>query len=406
MNINDFKLKIENRFGDKITLSDDSVYVNNKTPIKLICKEHGEFSARPDNLMHACGCYKCGRESAKLKISDSPKTFMEKAIKKHGEGTYDYTIAITEYGKGKKVHIKCNKCGNIFEQSPYMHIAGNGCPFCHEFPKKDSTETFKEKLSKVHPNLELIGEYGKDNDDLITVRCKIHGEERKTTPHWIMSQKYGCEKCYREARHKKVVEECSKKFYEWLNKSTYIKSYDTSKIVFKGNKEKINLVCPIHGDFFLTPQKMMKRGTGCPFCKESHLERDTKAILKEHDIKFEPQKKFDWLKSKNKMSLDAFLTEYNIAIECQGEQHVDGRNNTFLTRNGKTFESLLERDLLKNKQCQEHGIRIIYIFKDKKKTKKKDEDIFQGIYKNALFLDEIAEDNSILLDEIKKPTDN
>jgi len=100
------------------------------------------------------------------------------------------------------------------------------------------------------------------------------------------------------------------------------------------------------------------------------------------------------------------LTEYNIAIECQGEQHVDGRNNTFLTRNGKTFESLLERDLLKNKQCQEHGIRIIYIFKDKKKTKKKDEDIFQGIYKNALFLDEIAEDNSILLDEIKKPTDN
>ena len=167
MNIDDFKLKLEERFGDKITLSDDSVYVNNKTPIKLICKEHGEFSARPDNLMHACGCYKCGRESAKLKISDGPKTFVEKAIKKHGEGTYDYAIAITEYGKGKKVHIKCNKCGNIFEQSPYMHIAGNGCPFCNKFPQKDNTETFKEKLAKLHPNLELIGEYGKDNDDLI-----------------------------------------------------------------------------------------------------------------------------------------------------------------------------------------------------------------------------------------------
>ena len=375
MNIDDFKLKLEERFGDKITLSDDSVYVNNKTPIKLICKEHGEFSARPDNLMHACGCYKCGRESAKLKISDGPKTFVEKAIKKHGEGTYDYAIAITEYGKGKKVHIKCNKCGNIFEQSPYMHFAGNGCPFCNKFPQKDNTETFKEKLAKLHPNLELIGEYGKDNDDLITVRCKIHGEERKTTPHWIMSQKYGCEKCYHEAHHKKTIEEGPKKFYEWLKNSFY-------------------------------PQKMMLKGTGCPYCKESHLERDTKVILKKHYIKFEPQKKFDWLKSKNKMSLDVFIPEFNAAIECQGEQHVDGRNNTFLTRDGKTFESLLERDLLKNKLCQEHGIKIIYIFKDKKKTKKKDEDIFQGIYKNALFLDEIAENNSILLDEIKKPTDN
>lgn len=402
MNIDDFKLKLEKRFGNKITLSNDSVYVNNKTPIKLVCSKHGEFSTRPDNLLHACGCYKCGRESARLKMSDTPEIFVEKAIKKHGEDTYDYSSAITEYGKAEKVHIKCNKCGNTFLQSPYMHIAGNGCPFCNKFPQKDNTETFKEKLAKLHPNLELIGEYGKDNDDLITVRCKIHGEEHKTTPHWIMSQKYGCEKCYHEAHHKKAIEEGSKKFYEWLKNSFYPQKYDTTEIEYNGRKEKVKLMCPEHGAFFLTPQKMMLNGTGCPYCKESHLERDTKVILKKHCIKFEPQKKFDWLKSKNKMSLDVFIPEFNAAIECQGEQHVDGRNDTFLTRDGKTFESLLERDLLKNKQCQEHGIRIIYIFKDKKKTKKKDEDIFQGIYKNALFLDEIAEDNSILLDEIKK----
>ena len=90
MDIDDFKLKLEKRFGDKITLSNDSVYVNNKTPIKLVCSKHGEFSTRPDNLLHACGCYKCGRESARLKMPDTPEMFVEKAIKKHRESAYDY----------------------------------------------------------------------------------------------------------------------------------------------------------------------------------------------------------------------------------------------------------------------------------------------------------------------------
>lgn len=53
------------------------------------------------------------------------------------------------------------------------------------------------------------------------------------------------------------------------------------------------------------------------------------------------------------MSLDFYLPEYNVAIECQGEQHlIKGRNFTNVLQ--------LENDLLKNKLCKENGVKLLY----------------------------------------------
>lgn len=34
-------------------------YINNKTPVTIICKTHGEFKQRPDNHLHGAGCPEC-----------------------------------------------------------------------------------------------------------------------------------------------------------------------------------------------------------------------------------------------------------------------------------------------------------------------------------------------------------
>ena len=89
-------------------------------------------------------------------------------------------------------------------------------------------------------------------------------------------------------------------------------------------------------------------------CKTSHMENEIRILLKENNINFEEQKKFDWL---GLQSLDFYLPDHNIAIECQGLQHfisVDyfGGN-----------EGLLKRSALddnKKKFCEENGIKIIY----------------------------------------------
>lgn len=64
-------------------------------------------------------------------------------------------------------------------------------------------------------------------------------------------------------------------------------------------------------------------GHGCPKCRSSRLEQETEMLLKKYNIKYETQKRFNWLitEKMGKMSLDFYLPIYNVAIECQGEQH-------------------------------------------------------------------------------------
>ncbi len=37
----------------------NSVYINNKIPIVIICKEHGEFKQLPSNHLNGSGCKDC-----------------------------------------------------------------------------------------------------------------------------------------------------------------------------------------------------------------------------------------------------------------------------------------------------------------------------------------------------------
>lgn len=114
-----------------------------------------------------------------------------------------------------------------------------------------------------------------------------------------------------------------------------------------------------------------------------HFEQATMNILKSENIKFETQKKFVWLKTdKSKMSLDFYLPDYNIAIECQGIQHY---NAIGMFTEEKAFK-IKQRDKLKNELCTQHGIGVRYI--------KYDDDIKENLCNlikelNARFANEI-----------------
>ena len=51
------------------------------------------------------------------------------------------------------------------------------------------------------------------------------------------------------------------------------------------------------------------------------------------------------------------LPDYNIAIECQGLQHFKS-HPFFGGMDG--LKDIMERDSLKKKLCDEHGVRILY----------------------------------------------
>ena len=98
------------------------------------------------------------------------------------------------------------------------------------------------------------------------------------------------------------------------------------------------------------------------------------------------------------MALDFYILGYNVAIECQGDQHIYNRD-TYYNIEGK-FEKRVILDKLKNKLCKKHKIPIIYIFA-KRNSKHRLDEQFNHMYDDALFIEDIVKDNSILLDKIK-----
>ena len=85
-------------------------------------------------------------------------------------------------------------------------------------------------------------------------------------------------------------------------------------------------------------------------------------IGKKYNI--ERQKRFDWL---GNQSLDIYIPKYNVAIECQGEQHFEpidfaNRGEEWSNENLKRIQEL---DATKKLLCEEHNVKLLYFGKKK-----------------------------------------
>lgn len=61
-------------------------YIKSRTPLTIICPEHGEFEQTPEKHLRGAGCFKC-------KTGNSLNQFVEKAVKLHNN-FYDYSKVV------------------------------------------------------------------------------------------------------------------------------------------------------------------------------------------------------------------------------------------------------------------------------------------------------------------------
>lgn len=149
--LSDFIRKARMVHGDQYDYS-KSVYVNSKTPLAIICKKHGSFLQSPVNHLSGKGCPKCAG-NVRLMTDE----FIQRAISVHGD-RYDYSNVIYENNR-TPVSIICPIHG-VFEQKPYVHLQGCGCPVCgfvqcHE--NRDSEAAFE------HAKVTFLRKYGVSN---------------------------------------------------------------------------------------------------------------------------------------------------------------------------------------------------------------------------------------------------
>ena len=350
LSLSDFIKKANEKHDGKYDY-DKVKYKNNSTKVCIICPEHGEFKQTPAHHLNGCGCPKCGHNATGKSKRSSKEDFIKKARKEHGD-KYDYS-KVKYKNCDTKVCIICKKHGE-FLQTPYNHLKGTGCHKCANEANGErcrlSKEDFIKKAREEHGDKYIYTkvEYVNANTKVCII-CPEHGEFwQRPSDH---NQGQGCPKCKGDKiREKQLlsVEEFIKKANEKHNDK-----YKYSNVKYVDAKTKVCIICSEHGEFWQTPDSHA-RGCGCPKCNLSHLERSVMNYLDDVGITYDSQKRFDWL---GLQSLDFYLPDYNVGIECQGEQHFFP-----VERFGgdEGFKKILERDKRKFKKCQKNGIKVLY----------------------------------------------
>ena len=352
-----FKEKHKDRFD--YSLITDIPRNNVKLPIRCVKHNYLFYQDAAHHINYDNCCPICEKELRTAFKSYTLGTFIQKAQMVHGD-KYDYSKV--EYnGSQNKITIICPEHGE-FQQIPAAHLHGAGCPKCaNEYLSKINSKDKDEFIKRA------IQVYGSDKYDYskseyrgmrekICIVCnekdddgKIHGE------FWQIADAHlrgfcGCVKCRQKIYNLQTFIDEARKVHG--------DRYDYSKVEYKGNGEKVCIICPKHGEFWQDIYSHLG-GAGCPFCQSSRLENELADFFHKENIDFEMQKKFSWLKYQK---LDFFLPMYNIAIECQGEQHftpVDfaGKGDEWAKQN---FKEILRLDEKKKKLCEEHGVRLLY----------------------------------------------
>ena len=123
--------------GDKYDYSKVE-YVNARTKVVIVCKEHGAFEQNPRNHLKGCICLKCSGKN-----KSTTDEFIKKAIIVH-KNKYDYS-KVNYINNNTKVIIICKTHGE-FKQMPTNHLMGANCYYC-------GIENMKKKIPETHLNL-------------------------------------------------------------------------------------------------------------------------------------------------------------------------------------------------------------------------------------------------------------
>lgn len=266
---------------------DNTIFIDTRTKINVVCPEHGEFKVLYWNLIRGQQCKKCQTYN-KLTLEQCISDF-----RKAHKFRYDYSKFIYN-GNAIKSIVICKDHGE-FEVSPNHHKRGKGCPYCAN--KKITTETFIEKAKLKHKD-----------------------------------------------------------------------KFDYSLVEYKKNNLKINIICNKCGTIFLITPHDHLNGNGCSFCKASTGEIRIENWLKENNIHFVSQKRFEQCRNKNPLPFDFYLPDNNICIEYDGIHHFEQINRSSSSeKNKEQFEITQKHDKIKNDFCMSNNItllRISYLEKD------------------------------------------
>ena len=191
--------------------------------------------------------------------------FLQRAHSVHGD-RYGYDFVPDTLRVGDRIEVECPEHG-VFIALVKDLLGGHGCPSCGKVRSASrrtwSTEKFVEEARKVHGDKYDYSKsvYVKQSVG-VTITCPLHGDFVQTPRKHIRGQ--GCRKCGDDKKSR----DCSIGMEEFVRRSKekFGDKFDYSEVLYRNNKEKVRIKCPVHGWFEMSPSAHLNSKTGCRKC--------------------------------------------------------------------------------------------------------------------------------------------
>lgn len=294
----------------------------NRKYLKLKCKVcENEWWNESSNAKNK-GCPIC----AKNNMGFSKEEIYESIKNKNFEILDIFNKKVgTKLENRRHLKLKCNKDNHIWEASLYSIMNGkSGCPRCGGVSTKNLSDYIIEFSNKDFEVLDFeIREVGKSKKDTIYLKLKCKNDSNI----WFSAlgnvrKGYGCPKC--DSNKKKILScipngNSISEIRPDLIK--YLKNKDDANNYTFSSRRKIDLICPDCGsERSMATYSLHKTGFSCGVCSDniSIPEKFCTNLLKELNIEFEYQKRFDWSNGK---IYDFYIPSLNMIIETHGGFH-------------------------------------------------------------------------------------
>ena len=237
-------------------------HINSQTRLTIVCPIHGEFLQFPHSHLRGSECNNCAMGFVGENKKAASRLKFEKRANKVHNSVYDYNQVVYVDSK-TPVKILCSKHG-YFSDSPAQHLRGRGCPQCTEKKKSlNKLESFIERANEVHNNFYNYEKFiYKGTKTKGVIICPVHGDFTQLISNHLNG--FGCSACGITNRSEAKKDVNRQLFEERANK-VHNGFYDYSKTIYKHSEIKVNITCPIHGEFFQDPHSHLQ-GRGCSAC--------------------------------------------------------------------------------------------------------------------------------------------
>lgn len=176
-------------------------YSGNKTKVRILCPDHGEYWQTPNSHLNGRGCPECAndlkRQRNKAVSLQTLRELPARLAAGNANWTYDFT---TFTGMNRHLRAHCSIHGE-FHAAPNNILRNSGCAKCgvdkhQQFAesRKLTTEEWVARAKKQHGDkYDYADSVYVGAETRTSVRCRTHGVFYTTTDH--IYQATGCPKC-------------------------------------------------------------------------------------------------------------------------------------------------------------------------------------------------------------------